>query len=79
MIPQGAGALTHQMSRGSLGEWIFDVVFTDSGLRRAVATRGCLEWTGCGQWESAGFDGSFVGDLMAVSLVIRGRMMILHA
>ena len=38
-----------------------------------MATRGPFEWTGCGRWESAGFDGSFVADSMAESSMIRGN------
>ena len=37
----------------------------------AVAARGTIEWTGCGQKESAGFDGSFSADSKAGSLMIR--------
>ena len=39
----------------------------------AVATHGRFEWMGCSRWESAGFDGSILVDLMEGASMIQGN------
>ena len=80
MIPLGAGALTNQTRRESLGERIpKSCLHSISKPWMAVAAHGTTEWTSCGRKESAGFDGSFSADSTVESSMIRAKVSMICA